>query len=162
MAVSGRSDSGGALAYFGFVPLIGLVILIYNFIAFGGQALGAHDADAMDAELAKIVFQIHMVSTETWTLHVSDLLLVGGLITLFQEVLRATSINKIAIVNHSLSMVLFVITLVEFLIIKGFATSTFFLLLCMTLIDVVAGFSIGIVAARRDISVESDSGMSLR
>jgi hypothetical protein len=32
----------------------------------------------------------------------------------------------------------------------------------MTLIDVVAGFSIGIVAARRDISVESDSGMSLR
>jgi hypothetical protein len=109
-----------------------------------------------------MVFQINMVSHETWKVTVGDLLLVAGLITLFQEVLRATSINKIAIVNHSLSMVLFVVTLIEFLIIKGFATSTFFLLLCMTLIDVIAGFSIGIIAARRDISIDNDSPLALR
>jgi hypothetical protein len=150
------------MAYFGFVPLIGIVVLIYNFIAFGGQVFGDSDPNAMDKALSEGVFYITMVSKETWTVHVSDLLLLGGLVTLFQEVLRATAINKIALVNHSLSMVLFVITLIEFLIIKGFATSTFFLILCMTLIDVVAGFSISIIAARRDIAIDSDAGFSLK
>jgi hypothetical protein len=150
------------MAYFGYVPLIGIVVLIYNFIAFGGQVLGAHDVNAMDGELSRLVFSIPMVSKELWRVTISDLLLLGGLVTLFQEVLRATSINKVALVNHSLSMALFVICLVEFLILQGFATSTFFLILCMTLIDVIAGFSISVIAARRDISIDQDSGFSFK
>ena len=58
-----------------------------------------------------------------------------------------------AIVNHSLSMILFVICLVEFLLLQGFSTSVFFLLTLMVLLDVLAGFIVTIVASRRDIDL---------
>jgi hypothetical protein len=116
----------------------------------------------MDAVLADPVFHIKMVSQQVWTVSVGDMLILGGLITLFQEVLRSARPDKSAIVNHGLSMVLFVITLVEFLIIKGFATSTYFLIMCMTMFDVVAGFTIGIISAKRDIDISSGDGLALK
>ena len=36
---------------------------------------------------------------------------------------------------------------------KGFGTSPFFIIICMTVIDVIAGFSITIVASKRDLGV---------
>ena len=50
-----------------------------------------------------------------------------------------------------LSMILFVICLVEFLLIKGFATSTFFLIVTMVMLDVLAGFIVTIISARKDL-----------
>ncbi len=58
-----------------------------------------------------------------------------------------------AIINHSLSMILFVGCLVEFLLLKGFSTSVFFLITMMVLLDVLAGFIVTIVSARRDIDL---------
>src|SRR5262245_47578859 len=141
------------MQYFGYIPLIGVVVVVYNLIAFGGQVFGSGDPNAMDGELAAVLFQIPMVSKELWKVTVGDMLILGGLITLFQEVLRSAKPDRTAIVNHGLSLGLFVIALIEFLLIKGFGTSVFFLIACMTLFDVVAGFTIGIVAARRDIEV---------
>jgi hypothetical protein len=57
----------------------------------------------------------------------------------------------VAIVNHALSMILFVFVLVEFLLIKGFATSTFFLIVVMVMLDVLAGFIVTIISARKDL-----------
>jgi hypothetical protein len=71
-------------------------------------------------------------------------------VVLFFELVRATNTNKVAIINHSLSMILFIICLVEFLLVPGFATSTFFILTTMTLLDVLAGFIVTIVTARKD------------
>jgi hypothetical protein len=47
--------------------------------------------------------------------------------------------------------VLFILCLVEFLLFPAFATSTFFLVTLMVLLDVLAGFIVTIVAARRDV-----------
>ena len=59
--------------------------------------------------------------------------------------------QKVAIVNHALSLIVFVVCLVEFLLIRGFATSTFFLILTMVMLDVLAGFIVTIIAARKDM-----------
>ena len=56
-------------------------------------------------------------------------------------------------INHGLSMVVFVAALIEFLALPRFATSTFFFITAMALFDVVAGFTISIVAAKRDLGV---------
>ena len=48
-------------------------------------------------------------------------------------------------------MATFLICLLLFLLVGVFGTSVFFLLTLMTLIDVVAGFSITAIAARRDL-----------
>jgi len=50
-------------------------------------------------------------------------------------------------------MLVVIVALIEFLMFKGFGTSTFFIIMCMGLIDVIAGFSITIVASKRDLGV---------
>jgi hypothetical protein len=50
------------------------------------------------------------------------------------------------------SVLVFVAYLVEFLVVQPAATSLFFILMAISLIDVIAGFSISITGARRDVS----------
>ena len=57
--------------------------------------------------------------------------------------------------EHILSTLVFVVCIVEFLLVDKAATSTFFLMTVISFVDVVAGFSITIRAARRDFSVGS-------
>ncbi len=136
----------------GFIPLLGLMVVAYNVLAFAGASL-VGDWSGMEPFLGKSVFAIHMASGDTWQMLRSDLMLIVALIFLFLEIIRAASFGRSEILNHALSMGVFIIALIEFLILKGFATSTFFLITCMTLIDVVAGFTIGIISARRDIGL---------
>ena len=49
-------------------------------------------------------------------------------------------------------MPVFMAYLIEFLVLRQAATSVFFILLAIALIDVAAGFSIAISGARRDVS----------
>ncbi len=53
-------------------------------------------------------------------------------------------------------MLLFIVCLVEFLLFSAFATSTFFLVTLMVLLDVLAGFIVTIVASRRDVELTHD------
>ena len=65
----------------------------------------------------------------------------------------STTSRRVVIVNHSLSMILFIVCLIEFLLFRAFATTAFFLLTAMVLLDVLAGFIVTIVASRRDIDI---------
>ena len=58
-----------------------------------------------------------------------------------------------SVVDHTLSTGVFIALVVEFLTVAECGTSTFFILALMALIDVVAGFTVSIVAARRDFAV---------
>ncbi|MGA1342153.1 MAG: hypothetical protein ACO33A_03750, partial [Hyphomonas sp.] len=60
------------------------------------------------------------------------------------------------IINHGISLLLFIICLVQFLLMPNFATSTFFILMAMTLLDVLAGVIVTIVSARRDFGVDGN------
>jgi hypothetical protein len=128
-------------------PLLVVPFILYNILAFtifGGKPDG----------WAGEVFHITMVSGVLWQLTWGDLLLVVGLICLFFEVLKSTNTGRTSIVEHMLSTVLFVVFLVEFLLIGASASSVFFLLMMMSLVDVVAGFSISITGAGRDVTME--------
>lgn len=130
-------------------PLLAIPVLVYNLIALTMPgAFGATDATGWFTDA---LFTINMTSGTPWPVSLSDLLLAGSLIVLFVELLKSTTSRKIAIINHSLSMLLFIVCLIEFLLAPAFATSTFFLMTVMVLLDVLAGFIVTIVAARRDI-----------
>ena len=88
-----------------------------------------------------------------WQLTLGDILLAVGLFLLFFEILKATRTGGNSIVDHAFSMIVFVVCLILFLIWDRAATSTFFLLMLMAMIDVIAGFSVTINAARRDHSI---------
>ncbi len=134
---------------FAAIPLLALPVLIYNLIALT-LANGFKAADA-SVRMNDTLFTIHMTSRAEWAVSLGDLLLAASLVVLFVELLKSTTSRRIAIINHSLSMVLFIICLVEFLLLPAFATSTFFLVTLMVLLDVLAGFIVTIVAARRDV-----------
>lgn len=138
-------------------PLLALVVLIYNLVAAVTLTGGLHATDAA-AQLGQQLFVIHMTSGALWPVSLGDLLLVGGLVVLFTELLKSTTSRRVAIINHSLSMILFIVCLVEFLLFQAFATSTFFLITLMVLLDVLAGFIVTIVSARRDVDFGPDAG----
>ncbi|MFN3512901.1 MAG: hypothetical protein ACK41C_07650 [Phenylobacterium sp.] len=134
---------------FAALPLLALPVVIYNLVALAMPG-GVQAVDA-GVRLAAPLFTVRMSSHVDWPVSLGDVLLGVGLIVLFVELLKSTESRGAAIVNHALSMLLFIACLVEFLLFPAFATSVFFLLGVMVLLDVLAGFIVTIVAARRDI-----------
>jgi hypothetical protein len=131
------------------IPLLVIPVILYNIVVLSG--LGGGGIAAADEALRQSMFSIPMASGASWNVGVGDMILFLSLILLFFELLKSTSSQKVAIVNHALSMILFVVCLVEFLLIRGFATSTFFLITTMVMLDVLAGFIVTIIAARKDL-----------
>ena len=64
-----------------------------------------------------------------------------SILLLFVEILKSTRIGTRGIVDHMLSMLLFVAMIVEFLLVERAATSTFFLLMVTAFVDVLGGFT---------------------
>ena len=132
------------------IPLLLIPVFVYNVVILF-SASGAGGMAAADAILRDPLFSVPMASGATWSVGIGDMILFLSLILLFFELLKSTSSQKVAIVNHALSLIVFVVCLVEFLLIRGFATSTFFLILAMVMLDVLAGFIVTIIAARKDL-----------
>lgn len=127
-------------------PLLIVPLVIYNIAAF--LFMGA-DPAGWNSQL----FTVPMVSGISWSLTAADVLLVLGLGCLFFEVLKSTNTGRSSVVEHMLSTLVFVVFLVEFLLVGGAASSVFFLLMMMSIFDVVAGFTVSITSAGRDVTM---------
>lgn len=139
------------------IPLTVIAFVLYNVIVLfsGGSgtdaAAPADGGAAARALLDSNIFSISMISGGTWDFTWGDLILLVTLIILFIEIVKATYTSASGLIDHGLSMLVFVAVLVEFIVVPQAATSVFFLLLVALLIDVVAGAIISIRVARRDI-----------
>ncbi len=128
------------------IPLLVFSFILYNLVVF---SMGA---DALNAPL----FSITLLSGGVWTFTWGDLILLVTLGLLFSEIVKATFSSTSTLIDHALSMIVFIAILVEFLIVPQAATSVFFLVLVAALIDVIAGYTIGIRVARRDLNIGAD------
>jgi hypothetical protein len=90
---------------FAALPLLALPVIVYNLIAL---TLAGASGPWTHARLTDTLFTIHMTSRAEWAVSLGDLLLAASLVVLFVELLKSTTSRKIAIINHSLSMVLFI------------------------------------------------------
>jgi len=129
------------------IPLMLIPFILYNLDMFGLFGGGG------TASLQKEVFRDHMVSGADWTMSLGDVFIVISLVILFMEIFKATRRSSVALLDHLFSLVLFVVFLVEFLLVKGAATQIFFILMLISLVDVVAGFTVSIKSAGRDVSI---------
>jgi len=130
-------------------PLLVIPVAIYNLFALGGNVAGQHDIQGMLTATRSVT----MFSGDAWNISFGDILLLIGLAVLFVEIIKATRTSSKQLINHGLSMVVFVVALIEFITLKGFATSTFFFLMMFTLFDVVAGYTISVVSAEHDLGI---------
>jgi hypothetical protein len=132
-------------------PLLIIPLVIYNLFALGGGVIGHHDIQ--DLLSLNHAVSIHLFSGDYWKFSFGDLLVLVSLMLLFVEVVKATRTTANEIINHGLSLLVFVVALIEFITLKGFATSPFFFIMIMTLFDVIAGYTISIVAAEHDLGL---------
>jgi hypothetical protein len=126
-------------------PLMLVPFAVYNFFIFG------QDANLWD----RPAFQIQMMSGATFVLGLGQCLIVVGLLLLFVEIIKATRHGVSSIVDHLLSTLVFIAFVVEFLLVGRAATATFFILMTMTFVDVIAGYSVSIRNSSRDLTIES-------
>lgn len=142
----------------GMFPLLFLVVLAYAVFAYAGDMVfgSAEVAFNMTTFLQGKLMTFSPPSGVDWVMSRGDFFLLIGLSLLFVEVISSSRSDQRTIVNHGLSMGVFVIALLAFVTTPAFTTSTFFLIMVMTLIDVVAGFIITIRVARRDIGFGGD------
>lgn len=99
-----------------------------------------------------------MISGASWQISISDCLIILALVLLFVEIVRASaSMKTTTLVNHALSVIVMMLGAILFIIASAFSNSTFFIIVVMTVIDVVAGFTISIVSARRDFGISPQS-----
>ncbi len=133
------------------IPLIIIAFIIYNLVVLWGGNVPA------DEILNKQLFQIRMVSGANWIFRTSDLIILLTMMLLFIELIKSTYTSSSQMVDHGLSMLVFIACLVEFLLQPKATTSVFFFIMTAALVDVVAGALIGIRAARRDLNIGSDT-----
>ena len=145
------------------LPLIAIAFILYNVIVLlGGQgtlAPAGATGDTINAATEimhrplPLLRNIPLPSGERWTMTIGDLLMLVTLMLLFVELLKSTYTSTASLLDHGLSMLVFVACLVEFIVVPKAATSVFFFICIATLIDVIAGYTIGIRVARRDLSI---------
>jgi hypothetical protein len=131
------------------IPALALVIAAYNIFALGGGVL--------DSE--SLLFSWALPSGVEVFFNAGAVFVVAGLVALFFEILKAARAGAGTVVDHMLSTATFIVALIEFILVPACGTVAFFLITVMTLIDVVAGFTISILGARRDYSVNRDVGL---
>lgn len=147
VGAAGGFMQGSAMgAIFNVFPGILIPVLIYNIWAFANGA-----GDSVREKLQEAFLRVPMASQVHWVITVGDMMVFLALLLLFVELVKSTSTGTSAIFNHALSMLVFIICLVEFLLNPAFATSTFFLITIMALMDVLAGVVVTIISARRDV-----------
>lgn len=132
-------------------PLLLIPVVFYNLIALGGGAI-LHN-DVQDMLSYNHALAITMFSGDQWKFSFGDFLVLVTFALLFVEIVKATRTTKHEIINHGLSLLTFIVALVEFIVLKGFATTPFFFITVMALFDVVAGYTISIIAAEHDLGV---------
>ena len=126
------------------LPLSILPLVVYNLV---GYSLSGADPWANE------LFGITMLSGARWTLRLGDLLITFAILMLFFEVMKAARSSTNTISNHVLSTIVLIVYVVEFIVAAVAAHSVFFILTVIALFDVVAGFSITIKTATRDIAL---------
>lgn len=125
------------------IPLTVIPLILYNVI---GYALGGNPWGG-------VVFTMPMVSGTGWDVTVFDLMVLLALVLLFLETLRsARPARGATVTNHIVSTVVLIVYVVQFIVAPSAATSLFFILTMIALFDVVAGFTISIRTAQRDIA----------
>jgi hypothetical protein len=125
-------------------PLLLIPFAIYNIIAFLMPGVA----------WSSVVSTVHMMSGVDWTMTTGDVLVALAILLLCGEVMKSSRVSRRTILDHALSLILFLGMVIEFILVKQAATATFFLLLVVGFIDVLGGFAVTLRSAQRDLTVE--------
>lgn len=104
--------------------------------------------------LAHTLLEVDLFSGAHFRLSSNGLLLSLGVLFLFLEMIKSTRTGASSVMDHLLSTLVFAAYLVTFIVMRQAGNETFLILLLMSAVDVLAGFTVTIAASRRDLMIE--------
>lgn len=131
------------------IPLFAYLLLMYNAVVFSGAAV-------REFGLGTVMHTFSLPSGAVFTVSVGESLLMIGAIALYAEMVRATRDTTASLRDHRLPVLICAGFLVEFLLVAKAATLPFFALLLMSLLGVIAGFTVGTVQGRQERTFQEE------
>ena len=128
-------------------PAVGVFPYCINLPIFGGDIINY----GLDNE--EVRGRAIYIGGTAWYPTWGMLILIFALILLYWELLKSTYTSDLVSFDHALSTVVFIIYFGTWFTQPWAGNSLFLTLTLMALLDVIAGFTISISAARRDLSV---------
>lgn len=126
------------------IPLFFYILIAANIIMLSGTI--------EQSMLNVILFEFQLPSRRDVVMTVSDGFILASIFFLYVETFKATRTSVISIIDHALSLLVFVIFLIELLVIPRLGNVTFLIMTTAALMDVVMGFTVTISTAKRDIA----------
>jgi hypothetical protein len=128
--------------------LIGFPLLLIPFVLYFMVAY------LLDMNFDTKLFSVPLLAGRSMSVSAGDLLVLLGILLLYLEILKATRLASRAIMDHILSFALFIVVIIVFIAVPRAATATFLMLLALSCVDVLGGFTVAIRTAQRDIAVD--------
>lgn len=129
------------------IPLMIVPLIVFNLVITGLAGVGGTEPWATE------LFSMQMPSAATWRLTLGDLMVVLSLALLFFEIMKSTRTSNASVVDHLLSVFVFVAFLVEFLLVQSASHSLFFILMAMAFFDILASFTVSLRSAGHDVKM---------
>lgn len=113
-------------------PLLLIPLAIYNIIVFLMPGVS----------FAEPLVTLPLMSGAPWSITLSDVLLALGIVMLLLEVMKGARPGAKYLTDHLLSLIVFGGAVAEFLLWPRFASSTYFLLALLALVDFLSGVAL--------------------
>ena len=113
-------------------PLLLIPLAIYNIIVFLMP----------DVSFTDPLVKLTLVSGAEWTVTLSDVLLTLAILLLLAEVIKGARPGAKYLTDHLLSLIVFGAAAAEFALWPKFATSTYFLMTALSLVDFISGLAL--------------------
>lgn len=126
------------------IPFFGILLVIYWL---------AVKTNLFPEGLNHVLFHLRLPSGALWKPTWGDVMVLTGVMFLYIELFKSTRTSETTIVDHMLSTFVLIFYLTAWLIYPWAGNSVFLILTGMAFLDVIAGFTITISAARRDLSI---------
>ncbi len=113
-------------------PLLLIPLAVYNIIVFLMPGVS----------LTEPLFRLTLMSGADWPITLSEILLALGMVLLLLEVIKGARPGAKFLMDHLLSFVVFCAAAAEFVLWPKFASSTYFLLTLLALVDFISGIAL--------------------
>src|ERR1700741_775234 len=119
-------------------PLLLIPLAVFNIVVFLMPGVS----------MTEPLFRVPLMSATEWPITLSDMLVALGMLLLLLEVIKGARPGAKYVMDHLLSLVVFGAAAAEFLLWPKFASSTYFLLVMLALVDFLSGIALRVRRGR--------------
>ena len=113
-------------------PLLLIPLAVYNIVVLLMR----------DVSLSEPVLRLPLMSGAEWAISLSDMLLAFAALMLLMEIVKGARPGSKFLMDHLLSLIVFGAAAAEFALWPKFATSTYFLMTALSLVDFISGLAL--------------------